>query len=241
MRFRPYGLLPKDYTYGASSKIACLRTMQKAQVKSCHDQKSLLQVVLLILSKKCNRGVPSCSTCRIVYHTACCYSQDRSRGAKGVSVAPAKDNWQLPEDLHTTNAHKPRMKSLQSSTNEEDIFETDLSQKDCVPEKLGCHYMGWDAKHSFPNMDVPLPQVLGPETLEMEIHKHRTNSASWTSINETTGDWPGILYAAFETRSRESMHDITPLRACRWFRESYDPNFIAHLLDLYFCWIHPSY
>jgi hypothetical protein len=97
-----------------------------------------------------------------------------------------------------------------------------------------------DAEKPILDLDIQLPQVLGPETFEMEFYKHRRDPLITTSTNEASVNWPGVLPVNMKTRPCKMPHDIAPPHAC-WFREPYDLDFIEHLLDLYFCWIHPSY
>ena len=88
-------------------------------------------------------------------------------------MAPAKDNWQLPEDFRTTNAYKSRIDSLQSFTNlQVDMPQTDFSQNFIGPKKLDYRDAKRAAEEVLYKMDTRLPQVLGPETLEMDFYKH---------------------------------------------------------------------
>ena len=89
--------------------------------------------------------------------------------------------------------------------------------------------------------DVFLPQVLGQETYELEFFAHRryftpcaTNLKAISKPFEPSRGRPNATVCDFVGR-------ITPPDIRRWFRRPYDPEFLVHLLDLYFCWIHPSY
>jgi hypothetical protein len=89
--------------------------------------------------------------------------------------------------------------------------------------------------------DVFLPQVLGEETFELEFFTHRRYLAprapSPKAINKPFNPSKGPS----ATTVCEIVRRITPPHIRRWFRRPYDTEFIVHLLDLYFSWIHPSY
>lgn len=94
-------------------------------------------------------------------------------------------------------------------------------------------------------MELPLPQIFGPETFELDFLQHRTQyrMQHWSHIPpETTTPCNTVdLSPSSPALICEIMKRITPPEIRRWFRKPYDPSFLAHLLDLYFSWIHPAY
>ena len=94
---------------------------------------------------------------------------------------------------------------------------------------------------SLSTSDVFLPQVLGQESFELELFTHQMYLAPGAPS-------PKSISNPFEPpngRSNTTVSDISgrisPPIIRRWFRRPYYPDFLVHLLDLYFCWIHPSY
>ena len=97
----------------------------------------------------------------------------------------------------------------------------------------------------LPVVEMPLPQIFGPETFELEFLRHRTQHRvqHWSQAPaegfiacKTT-----ISNPSSPTVVHEIMKRLTPPEIRKWFRRPYEPGFLAHLLDLYFYWIHPSY
>lgn len=96
----------------------------------------------------------------------------------------------------------------------------------------------------LPAVEMPLPQVFGPETFELEFLRHRTQHRAqhWPHcppedlVACTTSPQPSSPAVVYEIVKR-----ITPPEVRKWFRRPYDAEFLAHLLALYFSWIHPSY
>jgi hypothetical protein len=106
-------------------------------------------------------------------------------------------------------------------------------------DKIGSDMLSEPA--SVSTSDVILPQVLGQESFELELFTHRMHLAPGTPD-------PKALPKPFNPSNGRSNNTvsgvtgrITPPDIRRWFRRAYDPEFLVHLLDLYFCWIHPSY
>lgn len=103
----------------------------------------------------------------------------------------------------------------------------------------------FDAEIILPAIEMPLPQIFGPETFELEFLQHRTQHRMhhWSQAPaegfiacKTT-----ISNPSSPTVVHEIMKRLTPPEIRKWFRRPYEPGFLAHLLDLYFNWIHPSY
>lgn len=89
--------------------------------------------------------------------------------------------------------------------------------------------------------DVFLPQVLGEETFELEFFTHRRYLAPRAPSPKATHKPFNPSKGPLATTVCEIVGRITPPHIRRWFRRPYDPDFIVHLLDVYFSWIHPSY
>jgi len=89
--------------------------------------------------------------------------------------------------------------------------------------------------------DVFLPQVLGQETYELEFFTHRRYLAPCGSNSEAISKPVHSSKRPLNATVCGFVGRIAPPDIRRWFRQPYDPEFLAHLLDLYFCWIHPSY
>lgn len=107
------------------------------------------------------------------------------------------------------------------------------------PEESGSDEFSKPA--SFSTSDVFLPQVLGQETFELEFFTHRRYSAPCAPNTEAISKPFGPSKGPLNTTGCAFVGRITPPDIRRWFRKPYHPEFLVHLLDLYFCWIHPSY
>lgn len=94
---------------------------------------------------------------------------------------------------------------------------------------------------SLSTSDVFLPQVLGQETFELEFFTHRRYSAPRAPNTEAISKPFGPSKGPLNTTGCAFVGRITPPDIRRWFRKPYHPGVLVHLLDLYFCWIHPSY
>ena len=94
---------------------------------------------------------------------------------------------------------------------------------------------------SLSSSDVFLPHVLGPETFELEFFAHRRHTAPEILNHKTTTKHPIPPNKSPTTQASEILGRITTPDIRRWFRRPYEPEFLVHLLDLYFYWIHPSY
>jgi len=86
-----------------------------------------------------------------------------------------------------------------------------------------------------------LPDVLGQETFELEFFTHRRYLAPYASRPTATAEPSSPSRRPSTTIASEILGRITHPDVRRWFRRPYDPEFLVHLLDLYFYWIHPSY
>lgn len=89
--------------------------------------------------------------------------------------------------------------------------------------------------------DVELPQVFGPATFELDFLEHRNNPTHSTSNDERIGTPLDSSPIAISAEIYGMLRDISPPIVRRWFRNHNDPGFLAHLLEIYFYWIHPSY
>jgi len=94
---------------------------------------------------------------------------------------------------------------------------------------------------SLSGSDVFLPDVLGQETFELEFFTHRRYLAPCATSPKAIPKSLNPSKGPSTTSICGIVGRITPPDIRRWFRRPYDPEFIVHLLDLYFYWIHPSY
>jgi hypothetical protein len=94
---------------------------------------------------------------------------------------------------------------------------------------------------SLSGSDVFLPDVLRQETFELEFFTHRRYLASCATSPKSIPKSLNPLKGPSTTTVCGIVGRITPPDIRRWFRRPYDPEFIVHLLDLYFYWIHPTY
>jgi hypothetical protein len=94
---------------------------------------------------------------------------------------------------------------------------------------------------SLSSSEVFLPHVLGPETFEMDFYTHRRQLAPRAPSPQVTTRLQAPSEMSSTTTICQAMGRFSPPCVRKWFRRPYDPEFLVHLLDLYFYWIHPSY
>ena len=171
--------------------------------------------------RQCDGAVPACSTCTAVYRTECNYDADSDHRRKGALKRDIQSLQQQNDALDVVVA------SLRSLPEAEAISLLHSLRNDASPETLA----------SALRSDVRLPHSFAPQTLEADLAR-QISPASTSSRFES------------KTISRESSTDesqslsgtATPMEtAATWFRTPQDAEFVEHLLNLYFCWIHPFY
>lgn len=176
---------------------------------------------------KCDGGGPSCSTCTAVYRTECFYDQDSDHRRKG--------------------ALKRDIQSLQQRNDALDVIVASLR---ALPESDSINLL-----HSIRSDDnnegiaaslqtnVRLPHSFGPQTLESEFVQHLTHPDSARAQSDVPSSDPSLSPAHYRPNGEDhpSGGGITYQNPSFWFRTPPDPEFIEHLLDLYFTWVHPFY
>lgn len=91
--------------------------------------------------------------------------------------------------------------------------------------------------------NVRLPHSFGPQTLESEFVQHLTHPDSARAQSDVPSSDPSLSPAHYRPNGEDhpSGGGITYQNPSFWFRTPPDPEFIEHLLDLYFTWVHPFY
>lgn len=91
--------------------------------------------------------------------------------------------------------------------------------------------------------NVRLPHSFGPQTLESEFVQHMTHPDSARAQSDVPTNDPSLSPSQYRQNSEDmpSGGGITYQNPSVWFRTPPDPEFIEHLMDLYFTWVHPFY
>lgn len=85
--------------------------------------------------------------------------------------------------------------------------------------------------------NVRLPHSFAPQTLEADFAQQMTQTP-------TTADIDDGMLALKREPSLQSVYSMssTPAESpAVWFRSPQDAELVEHLLNLYFCWVHPIY
>ncbi|RMY15072.1 hypothetical protein D0868_01090 [Hortaea werneckii] len=172
---------------------------------------------------KCDGSVPACSTCTAVYRTECSYDADSDHRRKG---ALKRDLQSLQQQ---NNALDVVVASLRTLPEGEAVALLHSLRSDANPDELATSL----------RTNVRLPHSYAPQTLEADFAQQLSTTPTSTSFDS----------AGF-TSSREQSLDDTALSLTTtmsnessgvWFRQPQDVEFVEHLLNLHFCWIHPFY
>ncbi|QIW97462.1 hypothetical protein AMS68_002980 [Peltaster fructicola] len=161
---------------------------------------------------KCDGGVPACSTCVAVYRTECVYDADSDHRRKGALKRDIQSLQQRNDALDVIVA------SLRALPEHEAISLLHSLRTDTNPDVIAA---------SLRN-NVDLPQNYAAQTLEADFAQQASQPSDESS-------------AASEPLSTLSVtpHIKTNLRNAPCARTLHDTEFIDHLLQLYFSWIHP--
>lgn len=163
-----------------------------------------------------------------MYQNECFYEHNRDCGVLKASAE---------EEKHLQQAMDPYLPIATESHVQQKVRAT-VSVAEVEPDSVSVEVL-------LPAVEMPLPQIFGPETFELEFLRHRTQHRvqHWSHYPPedlvactTTSPQPSSPAVVYEIVKR-----ITPPEIRKWFRRPYDVEFLAHLLDLYFSWIHPSY
>ena len=85
--------------------------------------------------------------------------------------------------------------------------------------------------------NVRLPHSYAPQTLEADFARQLTSTPRGTEMDNE-------MHALKQEPSLQSVYSAPPASAespAVWFRSPQDAEFVEHLLNLYFCWVHPIY
>lgn len=175
---------------------------------------------------KCDGNVPSCSTCIAVYRTECSYDADSDHRRKGA----------LKRDI-------------QSLTAQNDSLEIILASLRSLPEHEAVSLLhslradaDADAIANSLRSNVRLPHSFAPQTLEADFAQEITTPSVSTFEDEP---FRASLSRADSGDSRFLPHSQTSVTSAPtdksqgWFLAHEDPDFVEHLLNLYYCWVHP--
>lgn len=177
----------------------------------------------ILLLRRCDGGLPSCSTCTAVYRTECSYDADSDHRRKGALKRDIQSLQQRNEALDVI------ITSLQSLPEHESISLLHSLRSDANLDTLAASL----------RTNVKLPENFGHQTLEAEFSEQLSTASSQSRSGN-----------AISSMSREESTDdnqfytgaVTPEELPNtWFRMPHDSEFVEHLLNLYFCWIHPFY
>jgi hypothetical protein len=159
-----------------------------------------------------------------VYHTECYYDQDG--------------------DLRRRDALKRHAQSLEQKNDSlESIVGSlcDLPEPEAIAMLLEIR-KGDKTKGLHPPspISICLPATLGPLTLEYAFLRHMN---FWNSGQEQLGLPKDNSASSVQDLGKDNLSNPYGNPADQdvgfWFRTLQDPEFIDHLLDLYFTWVHP--
>lgn len=233
----PRTILPKDEqgSREGSATVAPQKSAKRKAVSSacipCRKRKSKVSLYRVTIAKatkawaniylQCDGGLPSCSTCLAVYRTDCSYDQDTDHRRKGA----------LRKDIS----------ALQTKNTALDVVINSLC---ALPENEATALF-----HSLrrgERLDSLAESINSGDT-----DKLRTLDADLTGSTGTPGSSFHTQAPSARTDSSRSPIDrkwgdsrhqsaITDGSAS-WFRVPQDPEFVDHLLNLYFSWSHPFF
>ncbi|WPH01908.1 Hypothetical protein R9X50_00476200 [Acrodontium crateriforme] len=213
----PRHLRPKDEGVDGSDTGSDAKGKRKAISSACIPCRKR--------KSKCDGGVPSCSTCMAVYRTDCFYDADSDHRRKGA----------LKRDIKTlqqqNNALDVIVASLRKLPKEESIALLDDLRNDIDYDVLASSLRG----------NVRLPQSYAPQTLEADLAQQMAEATPTSTTFENMpyasiqkpNDPPTLQTQLLSPQATLGESPVT------WFRSPKDPEFIDHLLNLYFTWIHP--
>lgn len=174
----------------------------------------------LIWIPECDGALPACSTCTAVYRTECTYDADSDHRRKG---ALKRDIQSLQE---RNDALDVIFTSLRNLSEEEAITLLHSIRED----------PNLDALAASLRTNVNLPQSYSYQTLNAEFEQLSPTPSSSRGANVSIS----ISREASTDDGQLQSEAATPGdTSAFWFAIPQDPEFVQHLLNVYFCWIHP--
>lgn len=162
-----------------------------------------------------------------VYRTDCFYDADSDHRRKGALKRDIKSLQQQNDALDVIVA------SLRSLPKEESIALLDDLRSDT----------DYDVLAASLRSNVRLPQSYAPQTLEADLAQQMAEATPTSTTFENmpyasiqkSNDPPTLQTQLLSPQPTPGENPVT------WFRSPKDAEFIEHLLNLYFTWIHPFY
>jgi hypothetical protein len=158
-----------------------------------------------------------------VYRTECYYDAESDHRRKG---ALKRDIQSLQEQ---NDALDVIVASLRSLPEEDAISVFHSLRGDTSPDTLA---------NTLRN-NVRLPLSFAPQTLEADIARQISPSSLIPKIDPKTLDIPS--HSSSDVTTSDSSNATPVETSAVWFKAPQDAEFVEHLLNLYFCWIHPYY
>lgn len=181
---------------------------------------------MLTTCKQCDGSLPSCSTCTAVYRTECNYDADSDHRRKGALKRDIQSLQQQNDALDVIVA------SLRGLPETDSIALLHSLRSDISPETLA------ESLRS----NVRLPHSFAAQTLEADLSQHMSQSTPTTIGFENVPFGTALsLHDSQDERARLSQSQTPEEQTTSWFRSPQDAEFVEHLLNLHFCWVHPFY
>ncbi|KAK5746384.1 hypothetical protein LTR17_000764 [Elasticomyces elasticus] len=169
---------------------------------------------------KCDGALPACSTCVAVYRTECSYDADSDHRRKGA----------LKRDI-------------QSLQQQNDALEVIVASLRSLPEDEAVSLLqnlrgesSFDVVAASLRTDVRLPHSYAPQTLEADFAQQMSQSTTVSGAST-----PANSFLIPQEAYTEEPQEALSLSPGTWFRQPQDAEFVEHLLNLHFSWVHPIY
>ncbi|KAI7247905.1 hypothetical protein KC335_g18661, partial [Hortaea werneckii] len=172
---------------------------------------------------KCDGSVPACSTCTAVYRTECSYDADSDHRRKG---ALKRDLQSLQQQ---NNALDVVVASLRTLPEGEAVALLHSLRSDANPDELATSL----------RTNVRLPHSYAPQTLEADFAQQLSTTPTSTSFD--SAGFPSSREQSLDDTALSLTTTMSNESSGVWFRQPQDVEFVEHLLNLHFCWIHPFY
>nr|POE75751.1 nitrogen assimilation transcription factor nira [Quercus suber] len=171
---------------------------------------------------QCDGNLPSCSTCIAVYQTECYYDESGEQRRKGTV--------------------KRNVQSLQQPNDALDVIVASLKglpERDAMALLQGLRNgSNPDALAASLRADVRLPHGVASNALDGNSSLVSPSTQLGQSMDE-------MLFSQSQSRehstSEPSVDASQNFSPTYWSQIEQDPEFVEHLLSLYFTWIHPFY
>ncbi|KAF2720764.1 hypothetical protein K431DRAFT_269957 [Polychaeton citri CBS 116435] len=177
---------------------------------------------------KCDGQLPACSTCTAVYRTQCSYDADSDHRRKGALKRDIQTLQQRNDALDVIVASLRTLPEAEAMALLHNIrTETDF---DMIAVSL--------------KTNVRLPHSYAPQTLEADFAQQMTiapGTATFEKIPSNSSYISGDVTDGTDHYGPESATSDLTGSTNSWFSSHQDAEFIEHLLNLYFCWVHPFY